>query len=882
MKNFIIFFFFGLININSLSQEKTTGLVLNINKNPIANANVVIKNEQGKILAFTFSNSKGAFEITYDTKASILFLEISHISYNPEKLQLVKAENLQIFLENRTEALPTVIVKNNNTIRQQKDTVNYAIDSFKNGKDRVLKDVLEKLPGITINTNGQILYQNKPINKFYIDGSDILDDRYSIASNNMPIDVIDKVQVLENHQPIKMLDSLVFSDRAGLNIKLKKNTALKLIGRGVCNYGYNPNVLQNNQFSIFELQGKVKFILNLKTNNIGNELESESVALNSTTLFDVIKSKSIFQQFVQVSQVSKPNAKLNRFNFNADNLITNNLQFKLKKDKQVKVFIGFLANKNVTNLDTHTKIYLPNDTIKIMEKTNNYSKSKKYFTTITFTKNSNSIYYNNILNASIINTQEQTAITNVNNQKLNTPFVNANNYLQIFKKIGNKFIQFNSFSAYTNTNQKLEIEAGVFSKLINNNVSYKATKQQIQLHNFYTNNFASFNNSIGKFGLQNKIGISLERQTINTDLFKKIGNSFESLSSQFINRNNWNRYIAYAETKLSKSTQTVNYSFGVSLNNHFASFDTIGSFTKNKLFRQFINSSIDLWKKFGRHFTTSITLNHSNNLGTIENTRNGFFLENYRTLIQTNSIPLNYVQSCNISKTVNYKNILKSIFITSTISVDQSKENFINNAIFENSFQKRIAIPYENKRLTKLWRIAISKYYNAIKTNLQVQINYQNVLYYAMLQNTINKYKNAIYSNKIKVNTTLNNKYIISYESNFTFNNTKLIQLGNYYPFSKFNSIKQNLNFDKSFNDFFAGISVEHNFNTSPKKVSNFFVDLNLLKKLKRSKIDLTLQFLNVLNTNSIVNNVLYDVTFISSESFLRPFSIMCGVKFTF
>lgn len=38
------------------------------------------------------------------------------------------------------------------------------------------------------------------------------------------------VEVLENHQPIKALDDIEFSDRAGINLKLKEDARQKWVG----------------------------------------------------------------------------------------------------------------------------------------------------------------------------------------------------------------------------------------------------------------------------------------------------------------------------------------------------------------------------------------------------------------------------------------------------------------------------------------------------------------------------------------------------------------------------------------------------------------------------------------------------------------------------
>ena len=97
-------------------------------------------------------------------------------------------------------------------------------------QDRNIADVLRRLPGVEVAENGSIKYNGEPINKFYIDGSDFVNDRYGVATNNISPDDVSSVEIMENHQPVKVLEGLEFSQQAGLNIKLKEAARARWIG----------------------------------------------------------------------------------------------------------------------------------------------------------------------------------------------------------------------------------------------------------------------------------------------------------------------------------------------------------------------------------------------------------------------------------------------------------------------------------------------------------------------------------------------------------------------------------------------------------------------------------------------------------------------------
>ena len=124
-----------------------------------------------------------------------------------------------IVLQEKTNELKEVVVKSQK-VRQEGDTLNYLVNSFKTKQDRTIADVLKKMPGIAINEDGSIEYQGKKINKFYIEGMDLLGGKYTQASENIDVDKVKKIQVFERHQPIKALKNTSFSEQAALNIVL--------------------------------------------------------------------------------------------------------------------------------------------------------------------------------------------------------------------------------------------------------------------------------------------------------------------------------------------------------------------------------------------------------------------------------------------------------------------------------------------------------------------------------------------------------------------------------------------------------------------------------------------------------------------------------------
>ena len=90
-------------------------------------------------------------------------------------------------------------------IIQNKDTTSYFVTNFATTKDRTIGDVLTNMPGINIAENGKISYNGSPINKFYVEGIDLFDGKYNLATNNISYENIARVGVIEKSQAIKAL-----------------------------------------------------------------------------------------------------------------------------------------------------------------------------------------------------------------------------------------------------------------------------------------------------------------------------------------------------------------------------------------------------------------------------------------------------------------------------------------------------------------------------------------------------------------------------------------------------------------------------------------------------------------------------------------------------
>ena len=276
--NFIILILFLQVKL-IFAQTSIQGKLVDEENTTIVGASVLLITEQDSaITAFAISDSEGAFKIlipsNYETKDSLL-LSIRSIGYKNWYSKVDKIDFGTITLASSSTLLKEVNVKAS-PINQSGDTVIYTVQSFAETQDRSLDDVLKNMPGIEVGANGVIQYEGQPIQKFYIEGLDPLEGKYSLATKNIPHDKVASVEVLENHQPIKMLDGKIPSFLPSINIVLKQETTLT----GVADVGFGIPDLADLNVSPMLFNKKLQYIGSVQFTNTGKNIDNQ---LNTLT-----------------------------------------------------------------------------------------------------------------------------------------------------------------------------------------------------------------------------------------------------------------------------------------------------------------------------------------------------------------------------------------------------------------------------------------------------------------------------------------------------------------------------------------------------------------------------------------------------------------------
>lgn len=278
-----IFFFLLLFPMSVWAQETVLvfkGAVTEANGKGIANVLCKVLNAKDSLLAYSISRSDGQYILKCKKQATKL--SFAKMGFATQCIPVEKEKlRYDVQLIEKSYAIDEVVVKAD-PITRKKDTLNYHVESFRQKEDYSIEDVLKHMPGIEVLPSGQIMYQGNSINKVNIEGLDLMGDQYNQATQNMPVEAVSTIQVMENNQPIRALEGKVHSNRATLNIKLKKNYKMRPFGDAEVGVGGTP-VVWDGSLTGIQVARKNQLLFTGALNNRGASLRSLQSGMSNFT-----------------------------------------------------------------------------------------------------------------------------------------------------------------------------------------------------------------------------------------------------------------------------------------------------------------------------------------------------------------------------------------------------------------------------------------------------------------------------------------------------------------------------------------------------------------------------------------------------------------------
>lgn len=883
MKYLCLLFLLLILKISA--QTKITGIIHSENKQPILRASVILTDSQDNIIAFVFSNKDGSFLLNTD-KFGNFNLQINATGYIKKNIPVsfikknsvidVRSVELEI---DKVKEIKEVVITRTKPINIKKDTIEYTAQSFSNGTEQNVEELLKKLPGITVQSDGKIRFGNKEVERVMIENDDLFERGYQILTQNMPSKPLDKIQVLKNYSKNKLLKNIEDTERIALNLTLKDDAKGKWFGNVLlASTSYKEDMRQGKiNVMNFTKRQKVYFLLN--ANNLGlnemrgveylikpsseNEVENVGTDINTISIINLHQKNGLFED--------------KRTNFNNDRLASLNYIYNFKTDWKLKFVTVFNDIENQNYINSLYKFnYEGLNFTNIEEKTwkqNNRNIVGKIELSKDFKNTSNIFFYSKISSLNENNDNVFLFNTQRNNQTGKNQLFASENKIVYTKKIdSSKALVAVGRFIYQDRPYDFTEQNDVFQSIINNPDAIKLNQTIDSKMNFAAAKVSYLKKYSENHSLEIQGGNELRTDQLKSDLsvFDLNNQRITFDNRQFINNIDFLQNNLFAQGKYHKKNKQ--WSYGATL------------------LSQLVFSNVNGEKQAGFYFFPTINIGYENrktgnfniNAGrrfsnvTINDLYTHYIYQGNRNFKQSN-VSFSVLPSYNFSLSYNVGE-RTSQYLNFNISFFRNENYLSNNMIVNPKFTFNQVILVKNNS-TFSSNLELRKYIKFLKTRVSLLSSY-----------TASQYENSINNQPLIQSQLSNLKTGFEMKSGLTgFIN---YELG--YEWT-FNEIVSDINSDnfkdqKGFINLYFKINpvfrIESSFeyykfgNTGQK--STQFWDMKVNYNYKKYNTNIYLQGNNLLNSDSITR---YSIDNISESLFtqkLIPLHIVLGINKNF
>lgn len=870
----------------SYAQSLIKGEVKDLNNESIRSANIILKDNYGKIITYTYTDEYGKYKLNTE-KTGQFVLTASSMGFEQKSVDVTIENNneiktLDFILNTKITEIKEIIIQSKRPFTIKNDSIFFNADSYKQGNEQTVEDLLKKIPGLNIDANGTIKVGNQEIEKVMIDGDDMFEKGYKILTKNMPVQPIDQVQLLQNYSNNKHLKGIENSNKVALNLTLKEDA--KRVWFGNINTGYG--LVSENRYEFranlmnFGKKNKYYFLTNL--NNIGVDATGDVNHLIRPYRFDEPASIGDDQTANTLLGLGfdTPNLKQKRVNLNNAEMLSLNSIFTLSNKVKLKT-LGFLNTDEVdffrnsfqsfsvgTTTFTNTEDFIGRKKQLIgfgkVDLTYDISKNKTFEYTGKFNKTNEKNRSDLLFNNDLLNER-----LNANNQLIDQKIVYTNKFKE--KKV------FLLSGRYINekTPQNYSVNQFIFSDLFSENANNTKQFSENKLQFAGVEAHLLDKKTNGDL-LEVKMGNQLRIDNLNTR-FQLLNNQI-SLSFP----NGYQNNLIYTTNDLYLSAK---YRFKL------GKFTLLTQSDAHQLYNKLENFNIKsnqnpffIMPKIGLDWK----INEKNKILTSYsfNTTNAGVLDVYSGFVQTGFRSFskgfeafNQLNSSSAIFNYTYGSWGDKFFANMFIFYTKNNDFFSTNSNIAQNYSQDEKIIIKDRESLSI-SSSIDRYFKPIKSNLKINLGA-----------TKTNFKNIVNNSNLREVKNLNADYGFEMRSGFRgFFNYHIGSKWNYNQVETTikNNFTNNMTFlDLSFmfsNTFNIQMQSERYFFGNLDKNNNqyYFLDIEARYVVKENKLTFFLSGNNLFNIETFRNYSISDINISQTEHRLMPRYVLLKMELRF
>ncbi|MBR1666666.1 MAG: hypothetical protein IJ693_00150 [Bacteroidaceae bacterium] len=656
----------------------------------------------GNIIGFADTDAKGHYQLQFRSEADSVVVTAAGLAIgNVSRIVVNKTQRLDIRARQKAIELKEVSVKADK-IRQHGDTLNYTVASYQQQGDRVIGDVLKRMPGIEVSESGAIKFNGKAIKKFYVEDMDLLQGRYGLATNNINASDVATVQVLEHHQPIKALQDKSLTDDVAINLKLKnsaKGTVATntMLGGGIqqaggWGFGTRPlsdgqTVIGSNPLWTVEAVGmyfakKRQNMTLYKGNNTGDDVSKELTShysnINSVSLYPFCPTNAVLPSGAGLPQ--------KRTFDNHSHIATVNHLEKVGKDSEVTMNIAYYNDDIRREGTSESDRFISDDSRLLTTETltsrthlNDLSGNLRYMwnakdgflaNVIKFDGSWNDDKVEGLLASQLNGPSPLNYGSERTHQHFDRPSLAVSNTTNLIKNVGKHTLDLHFSAGYAQRPNTLTVGVDSLNaqqELFNSHAYQQDIKSRHINANFHTN----YNFRFGNFTLSYGVIANASLHGITTDL-----DGFDTGNYSASNDLWYNTYELTLGQHYKWERGGWRVSLGCPLNLYTQTLDDRIRDDKHSYTHLLVSPNFSTSYEW-RDWSGNISTSYYKNVGDPGGIYSGYIMNNYRTFQRSYVEQLSETDRIGASTSIGYRSALNATFFRINASYSHTRDNQI-------------------------------------------------------------------------------------------------------------------------------------------------------------------------------------------------------------
>ena len=869
------------------SQEVSiSGKVTDTSGQPIENINVLVESiERNSIVVFDFTNPKGFYLLELEQPGNY-YLEFRGMGYETlridisEEFKTTKHLRKDIKLKIKNEVLKEVLIDAESNIQIKKDTITILANSFLTGKEDVLEDLFENIPGLSVGKDGTIKVGNRSIEKVMVEGDDFFGRGYKLLTKNMDPNSIEKVEIYHNYSSNKLLKDIENSDKVALNVTLKEDKKYEWFGN--LTVGYNALLKDRHigRLNLMSFGKKNKFYFLSTLNNLGIDTKGSLKDLTKTSEDELVSSlgKDVETfSYYHGNNRYIPYFEETRIKFNNSKLVSLNGIFNLNEKLKMKLLAFSYWDEKDFILSNIRRYQLENSEMKIEE----FSQSKNQDFDSFFKmqldydiSSVSSLKFVSVLSHSSFDSFSNFSFNSKNSdQKTNENTILLDQSISYTYKIGDKEV--------------LDVSGRIIEE---------GAPQSLSTNDTLLQSFFSDESSAGN--IIQKIEQTVDFKGVETNYFNRISerNLFQ-LKSGYTNTTshldtfiqgisegdeNFANNVLYKTQNLylipsySTTWKKLTFSGALGLTNYFTTLSSNNRKERNKILA--INPQVSLkWQING---TNKILTQYSRSLNFLDlpNIAPSYILEDYRTITRGTTSHFNPLAASNVLLNFSSGSWGDRFFANIYINYTRRNDYLSSKSVITSEVEKVEKIIFENQDLLNI-SSSLDQYLKFLSSNLKLKAGYSSTAFKSVVNNTLRDVKADNYSLGFEFKTAFSSPFNFHLGSEWM--KSEISSTGSFGTSRNF-SFLDLMYTPKTKLTFSLRTEAYHQDNSFSNSEPIFFLNFDARYSIIKNKLSLQLHGQNLTNTKSYTDSFVNEISSVETSYKLIPRYILLKIDYRF